>query len=733
METFYITLLVFLAALAVFDLFVGVSNDAVNFLNSAIGSRVASFKTAIFVAAAGVLLGATFSSGMMEVARNGIFNPQMFNFNEIMIIFFTVMVADIILLDTFNSLGLPTSTTVSIVFELLGSAIAAASFKLLADGASLSDVMLYINSSKSLAIISGILISVVVAFVCGAVVQYLMRLVFSFHIENAYRRFGAVFGGVCITAIVYFLVMKGAKGASFMNPAWIKWIAANTGTIVVVLFVGFSALFQYLISVHKVNIFKIIILSGTFSLAFAFAGNDLVNFVGVPIGAYESFNLWKESGQAADSLMMSSLLKKTPTPTYLLLLAGLVMVLTLFFSRKARRVIQTSINLSASSQSNSQEQFGASMPSRVVVRSVESLGKVINQIMPEAMRKGLDSRFKPLKVEKGDNPPPFDYVRASVNLMVSAILIASATSLKLPLSTTYVTFMVAMGSSFADGAWDKESAVYRVSGVLAVISGWFMTAISASFLAALVATLILWGGEVAAILLGLVSVGLIIKTNFLSKKSSKTAKQIAEIESALTKPGMTNNLAINFDLNKRLFAETVANLIEDRQSKLRTVKKEVFTELERIRYRRMDYIRLSPTMFHNNDADEAVGLNYLFVVTNVKDVQSILYAFSNQCWNHVANRHKPCPETICENITGIADDLKQVTPENFQTNGEALLRKIEGYQRDFLRTVNEAESSPKASLIYLNCMLCAKEILERFEVNASVCEQMPLTISSVQK
>ena len=469
MESYFILILAFLALLAAFDLFVGVSNDAVNFLNSAIGSRIASFKTIMIVASLGVLIGATFSSGMMEIARSGVFNPQMFTFSEIIVIFFAVMVTDVLLLDIFNSFGLPTSTTVSIVFELLGGAVAAAAYKIWLQGDSFLTIASYINNEKALAIISGILVSVVVAFVAGTVVQYICRLIFTFDFDRVYRKIGGIFGGIALTSIFYFLVMKGLKGTSFMRKEYIDTIDAHTWPILISTFIVLTVLFQLLIKYKNTNIFRIIILSGTFALAFAFAGNDLVNFVGVPLAAYESYNSFIASGVAANLFTMESLKQAVQTPTIFLLLSGLIMVLTLWFSKKAHRVVQTSISLSSSTQGE-QEQFGSSLPGRVIVRSALRFGTLVNQFMPAAIRKGIDSRMV---------KPPFDYVRASVNLVVAAILIASATSLKLPLSTTYVTFMVAMGSSFADGAWDRESAVYRISGVLMVISGWFLTAFSA--------------------------------------------------------------------------------------------------------------------------------------------------------------------------------------------------------------------------------------------------------------
>ena len=349
MEQFYFVILGFLIILACFDLFVGVSNDAVNFLNSAIGCRIASFRTTMWVASFGVLLGATFSSGMMEVARSGVFHPQMFTFNEIMVIFLAVMISEVFLLDTFNSLGLPTSTTVSIIFELLGTSLAAAIYKLTSAGASLVEVATFINSSKALTIISGILVSVVIAFIAGAIVQYLARIIFTFHFEAMYRRIGGIYGGFAITSIFYFLIMKGAKGSSFMRPEWIDWINANTMTILLSSFIGLSIVFQILIWLVQLNVFRIIILSGTFSLAFAFAGNDLVNFVGVPLAALDSVvDFTANGGVNGDTYMMNSLLEASKAPTLYLLLAGLVMVLTLWCSKKAHRVLKTSLNLSSS-------------------------------------------------------------------------------------------------------------------------------------------------------------------------------------------------------------------------------------------------------------------------------------------------------------------------------------------------------------------------------------------------
>ena len=641
MEHYYIALLVFLGLLAVFDLFVGVSNDAVNFLNSALGCRIASFKTTMFVASIGVMLGATFSSGMMEIARSGVFNPQMFTFNEIMVIFFAVMVTDIILLDTFNSLGLPTSTTVSIVFELLGSALAAAAFTLLADGKSLADVAEYINSSRSLTIISGILISVAVAFVAGTVVQYIARLIFTFNFEKMYRRIGGVYAGLAITAIFYFLVMKGAKGASFMRPEWIDFMSNNTLPIVATLFVVLSIVFQLLILVANVNVFKIIILAGTFALAFAFAGNDLVNFVGVPLAALDSYNEWVASGAAADTFTMEGLLKPTVANTFLLLLAGLVMVLTLWFSKKAQVVIQTSINLS-SSNSGEHEQFGSSLPGRMIVRASMGFGRLVNQFIPMGVKKGIDSRFEPKKLQHGETPLPFDYVRASINLVVSAVLIASATSLKLPLSTTYVTFMVAMGSSFADGAWDRETAVYRISGVLTVISGWFITALCASTMAAVVCWLTLWGEGIVALIFAVGSVFLLVRSNLKAKLD--TVDMRADLDTRYDAHKMQQlveeRTEVNFEKTVAVFGELVDKFLADKESDLRQIKTDSNELFDKMSADRGLYYRMANSSFKPTNKDFDARYCYYRISTNMREVGRSLQSLAKLATDHVANRHR---------------------------------------------------------------------------------------------
>lgn len=730
MDQYYLILLAFLGVIALIDLFVGVSNDAVNFLNSALGCRITSFRTTLWVASLGVLAGATFSSGMMEIARSGVFHPQLFTFSELMIIFFAVMVADVILLDAFNSMGLPTSTTVSIVFELLGSAFAAALFKLIDAGLPLTDVANYINSSKSLGIVSGILISVVVAFISGAVVQYLARLAFSFRFENAYRRIGAIYGGLALTAIIYFLVMKGAKGASFMRPEWISWINDNTAAILFTLFAGLTVFFQILIVVFRVNIFKIIILAGTFSLAFAFAGNDLVNFVGVPLAAWDSFQAWKASGVADTEFLMGGLLKPATAPTAFLLLSGFVMVLTLWFSKKAHRVIQTSINLS-SSQSGGQEQFDATTPGRMIVRAAMSVGNVLHQIIPLPIQRGIQKRFEPLPVVKGEVPLPFDYVRASINLMVSAILIASATSLKLPLSTTYVTFMVAMGSSFADGAWDRESAVYRISGVLTVISGWFLTAISASSLAAVVAVIVFWGGEVAAILLGVGAVFMLVRSNLKTQNEGDiTPKEARQVYNAAgVKTILANIHAKSLAQSLSLLTRILEGFTADAQRELTRIRNAAEDLHEEATTARKLYYRMAASDSQPPKADFDARYLYLRATTNTREVARAVQNLARLAREHVANRHRISTGSISRDIATLVLDIKRLVKVSDGTanltalreEADGIINRIESLQHRLMALQPQEKMTVRSCEFYLSYLLVLRELVNHYEI-ASMLE-----------
>ena len=532
MESIYLGIVIFLFLLAIFDLTVGVSNDAVNFLNSAIGAKAASFKTIILIAAAGIFCGATMSNGMMEIARHGIFRPEAFHFNELMCIFLAVMVTDVVLLDIFNSLGMPTSTTVSLVFELLGGTVAISLIKIAnSNGAlQLGDLL---NTDKAFTVILAIFLSVAIAFFFGAIVQYISRLIFTFNYKKHMNYFIGLFGGLAATSILYFMLIKGLKESSFMEGDLKTMIYSNTDTIVWGALIFFTLLMQVL---HwlKVNVFKVVILLGTFALALAFAGNDLVNFIGVPLAGYSSYmDLMAQGGTTTtDTFLMESLLEPAKTPWYFLVGSGLVMVIALATSKKAQAVIKTSVDLARQSDGN--ENFGTSPVARVLVRTCNNASNTILSVVPLRVKDWIDSRFNNNEIILEDKAS-FDLVRASVNVVLSGLLIALGTSLKLPLSTTYVAFMVAMGSSLADRAWGRESAVYRITGVLSVIGGWFITAGAAFTICFLVALLIHVGGIAAmAAMVGL-AIYMLIRNQILYKKKMKKEAMQEEVDSTISK------------------------------------------------------------------------------------------------------------------------------------------------------------------------------------------------------
>ena len=492
MDPFFLAVLL-LVAFAAIDLVVGVANDAVNFLGSPVGSRVAPRYVILVIAGLGILAGVTFSSGMMEIAQKGIFHPQYFTMPEVVTICLAAMLADVILLDLFNTFGLPTSTTVSIVFDLLGAATTIALLKTLNSDEGLAALPHYINTGKAMAIILGILLSVAVAFVCGAIAQYFSRLLFTFDYPKRIARYGAMWGGVALASIVYFILVKGASGASFISPQTAAWIHSHTGTILISCFAASAVVLQVLQSL-RVNPFKPIVLVGTFALAMAFAANDLVNFIGVPMAGYHAYQAAQDFAEPL-SAPMTALSASIPAETSVLLFAGLVMVVTLWLSRKARTVTDTQVNLGQ--QEESEERFESILVSRVIVRMAISLLETLKSLFPPPVQRWAAARLDTVHYTANvdvDNRPAFDLLRASVNLMVAAAVIAYGTSQKLPLSTTYVTFMVAMGSSFADKAWGRESAVYRVTGVLTVVGGWFLTALMAFAISAAFALTIFYGG-----------------------------------------------------------------------------------------------------------------------------------------------------------------------------------------------------------------------------------------------
>ncbi len=720
MDLFLYAALALLALLACCDLFVGVSNDAVNFLNSAVGSRTAPFWVIMAVASAGVLLGATFSSGMMEIAKTGVFVPEHLTFNDVMVVFVAVVVTDVLLLNTFNSLGLPTSTTVSILFELLGGAGALACWKVWSQGAPITDLGLYINSGKALVMILGILVSVVVAFISGFVIQYLTRIVFSFRYETVYRRAGGIFGGLCLSAILYFLIMKGAKGASFMRPEWLAWMNENSGLILGVTFCFFSGLFQAAISWKKANIFPVIILSGTFALAFAFAGNDLVNFVGVPIAALDSFNIYREASAAGPvdpaTFTMGALRNVEKTPTVLLALSGLVMCFTLWFSKKAHRVIRTSVNLSSSSRGG-KEQFGSSLPARLVVRGALHTNELIHQILPASLFRALDTRFVPKAAEPGKPELPFDELRASVNLVLAAALIASATSLKLPLSTTYVTFMVAMGSSLADRAWDRESAVYRVSGVLTVVSGWFLTAFTAAAACAIVSALFLWLGHWAMIAGMVIALCIIIRSNLLPSAEEERLEAVAQVtdrgDRTSVRELLTQSIDENLDETLELFSKSLQAFVREDIRELRELKARGVDFFERVSLGRGEYYRMShePVL---SSGDRDARCFYYRAFTSMKEVSHALMGELGVAENYVANCHSPFKGRMLDNVILLAKDMELLRTRFSASRCTKLLSRLEDAQSDFMTQLSEEPISLRKSELYLGFLLFTREMLNRY-------------------
>ena len=679
MDTFILAALALLGALAVIDLFVGVSNDAVNFLNSAVGSRTAPFWVIMTVASLGVLLGATFSSGMMEVARTGVLVPEHFTFKEVIIVFTAVMVCDVLLLNTFNSLGLPTSTTVSIVFELFGGATALACYKVWSSGAPIADLGLYLNSAKALAMIMAILVSVVVAFFAGLFVQYLLRLIFSFNYERYYKLFGGIYGGVSLTAVFYFLVIKGAKGASFMQPEWISWIDANTTELLLGCFAILTVLFQALIMALRINIFPIIILAGTFSLAFAFAGNDLVNFIGVPLAALSSYEIWSAvEGADPTTFTMEGLRHNQGTPTYFLLASGLVMVLTLWFSKKAHRVIRTSISL-ASSARGGKEQFGSSLPARVVVRSAIRFNNLAHQIIPASVIKSLATRFK------------------------------------LPLSTTYVTFMVAMGSSLADGAWDRESAVYRISGVLTVISGWFMTAFTAFTACGLICMLFISWGEPLQLIMMVLALIVVIRTNFFVKEEDETPdhERIDRGDKASIRDLLTESVNDNLNATLTLYAQGLQAFLDEDDQKLRELKGDAAQLFDFITMRRGEYYNMALEGGGSRSDRDARNFYYR-AFTSMKEVSHSLRDQIGVAQNYVANSHSPFTGRMRDNIKTLSKRLIMIRDNFVPANCTQALELIDEAQRDFMTQIGEEKISLRKSELYLGYLLFAREVLNRY-------------------
>lgn len=643
--TFLIFLLVILFILAITDLIVGVSNDAVNFLNSAIGSRVARFRTIILVAAAGVIIGSVFSSGIMEIARKGVFHPEFFTLTNIMYVFLAVMLTDIILLDFFNTLGLPTSTTVSIIFELLGASLVTGILISVQQDQPVSAMMKYINTESVVTIISGIFLSIIIAFTAGIIIQYLCRLLFTFDYEANLKKFGAFFAGIGITAITYFLLIKGLKGTTLLDAESRLWIAGNTTTILLVLFIAGFIISGLLQRFAGVNPLKVVVLMGTFSLAMAFAGNDLVNFIGVPITGFLAFQNWKGSGVPADEHYQQYLATSDViVPNFMLLGAGIVMALTLWFNAKARKVTETSVNLG--SQNEEEERFKATNVSRNIVRTTMRISNMFSFLVPRAIANKYTISFEKSKLKQATviyDKPAFDLVRAAANLVIASILIAWATSLKLPLSTTYVSFMVAMGTSLADRAWGRESAVYRVAGVLSVIGGWVITAVIAFGVAGLFAFILFKTEVVGTIILLAVAAIYIIFSQVRFARTEKKKK-----ESAPKLQILDESDAGIIEANKKMVAERLTeisriygNTLDALKDSDRNKLEKAFRQLKeaeeygfKLRAQSIRYIKGLTTQ-------ESKPAEVLLYSTDLlHDITHSSTTMSEECMHYIKNLHK---------------------------------------------------------------------------------------------
>ena len=722
METFYLFIVIFLFVLAIFDLSVGVSNDAVNFLNSALGSKAASFKTIMIIAAVGIFAGATLSNGMMEVARHGIYQPQYFYFSEIMCILLAVMLTDVVLLDIFNSLGMPTSTTVSLVFELLGGTVALAIIKIInTDGAlQFGDLL---NTDKALTVILAIFVSVAIAFFFGTVVQFLSRTLFTFNYKPRMKYFVAVFGGIAATSILYFMLIKGLKDTTFMSGALKDWVHNNTSFIVWSCFIGFTILMQVL---HwlKINVFKIIVLLGTFALALAFAGNDLVNFIGVPLAGFSAYLDFTSYGGSIDpeALLMTSLLGPAKTPWYFLIAAGLVMVIALLTSKKAQNVVKTSLDLSR--QSDGEEAFGTSPVARVLVRTSSNMATTLMSVVPENIKQWMDTRFNQDEIIL-ENGAAFDLIRASVNLVLAGLLIALGTSLKLPLSTTYVTFMVAMGTSLADRAWGRESAVYRITGVLSVIGGWFITAGAAFVICFLVATIIYFGGTAAIVaLIGLATYSLVRSHLAFRKKSNKqtvspTVKQLMNTNDrsealVLFREHTRNELESVLAFAGEKFDKSVHGFMNENLRDLRKVLAAI--EEQKLHLRQVKRIgTLGVTQLDRAIAVEK-GLYYYQGNDFASEIVFSLRRMTEPCKDHIDNNFKPLNDAQKDEFGKMADEVITFISRcmleikrNDYTAFDQIVEKavsisnaLTQLKKNELKRIQGQSGSTKVSMVYLN-------------------------------
>lgn len=723
MDNILIFIVFVLLLLSVMDLIVGVSNDAVNFLNSALGSKAAPRYVIMTIASLGIIVGAIFSGGMMEVARKGVFYPQQFYLMEIMTIFLAVMLTDVLLLDFYNTFGLPTSTTVSLVFELLGAAVAVSLVKIFTTDVSIADLNQYINAGKALAIISGIFISIVVAFFSGGFVMYVTRLIFSFNYKPIFKYIGSIWGGIALTSILYFIVMKGIVHSSVVSTETIAYIKGHTFAILLISFVTLSAIFQLLISLFNFNLLKYIVLAGTFALALSFAGNDLVNFIGVFMAGLKSFQIYATSGVPANQLMMGELAQPVSASFVYLLIAGTIMTITLWLSKKARTVTETEISL-ARQDAEGGEKFGSNNISRSMVRGVINANASVNKILPASLKRFIERRFDSSHQEISNNAS-FDMLRASVNLTVASILISSATALKLPLSTTYVTFMVAMASSLADRAWGRESAVYRVTGVLTVISGWLFTALIAFTASMIVALFLSWAGVVGIFIMVAIALFVIIKSNKLHKKKDKPA-DTENTGEVLKSEDIVANCAEEVNKSLRNVVHIYSETIHGLSTEDRKLLKKVYKDVENIniqvkRYKSNIYSTLNKLQ---SDYIET-GHYYVQVIDYLREIAHSLSFITQPAFEHIDNNHKGLlKEQVIElkainyEVSSLFSEISRVVSERkFDDVPEIIKRQqsildiLNSTRKKQIKRIKNGDAGTRNSNLYLGIINETKNML----------------------
>lgn len=741
MHDYYLILVIILGILAIADLMVGVSNDAVNFLNSAIGSKVVSFKTLMIIASLGVAFGAMSSSGMMEVARKGIFNPEMFIFSEIMIIFLAVMITDILLLDVFNSYGLPTSTTVSIVFELLGAAVIVSLIKISNIDDSVVDLANYINTTKATQIILGIFLSVVVAFSIGALVQFISRLILSFRFQNKSKWLGSFFGGIAITSIFYFIIIKGLKGSPYAstefellgNETLSNFLDNNLVLIIIV-----SSIFWIIIShliniILKFSIYTIVICAGTFALALAFAGNDLVNFIGVPIAGYQSFLAWVDSGLSADNYTMEILSEKVAAPTEILLGAGAIMIITLWTSSKAKSVIKTSIDLS--NQEETVERFQPNFLSRFLVKAASNIQDKITAVIPENSQKFIANQYikpKPNNLILKKDRPAFDEIRASVNLVVAAILISIATSYKLPLSTTYVTFMVAMGTSLADKAWGSDSAVYRVAGVINVIGGWLLTALIAFTASGIIATILYYLGKSGLFILVVVVVFVLTKNYFAHQNRRKL--EIEEEKLDIVESKSIKGVIFESSKNISNFTKRANKLILKILEGIGTQDLNILKDNKNfVKKLKSDLERIGDDVFYfvknlDEASTEITSKFHMNVLEELENITDSISSLSSLTHKHINNNHRGLTFNQIRELKELEDELDEFFTrivKTFKTKNyteiseifevkEKLVSSLELKIKSQISRTRKDESSPRNTRLYFEILNKMKTIITHY-------------------